>query len=159
MNFQCVQAIFTDATTFFSCFLRHMIFITSPLSLASLIFTSSLSSPLLFPSLLLLLSVFPLWSFLLCLVLVVFVSLFCVTASAPPALLLLLLPSLLVLLLLLVCCCVAAGRRRCWCCWWVLRVLERLSLVSGRFFCLFSPSFRPLLSSCQMHSARRAACT
>ena len=39
----------------------------------------------------------------------------------------------LLLLLLLCCCCFC---RRCSCCWWVLRVLERLFLVSGRFFFL-----------------------
>ena len=81
-------------------FLRHIIFITSPLSPPSLFFTSSLS-PLLFSlssSLRgLLLSL--LWSFvfsLFCVVVVCFSLLCAVTASAAAALLLLLLRSLLV---------------------------------------------------------------
>ena len=62
------------------------------------------------------------------------------------------------------CCCrVAAGRCRCscccsWCCWWVLRVRELLFLVFS-FFLLISLSFKPLLRGCQVHSARRVACT
>ena len=68
------------------------------------------------------------------------------------------------LLLLLLRCCWCFCRRSscccCWCCWWVLRVLERLFLGSIFLnFCLFSLSFRPLLSSCQVHFARRVACT
>ena len=54
------------------------------------------------------------------------------------------------------CCFVAAGRRRGSC-----------VFLSGCFsfhidflnFCIFSLSFRPLLNCCQVHSARRVACT
>ena len=136
--------------------LLHMIFITSPLSLSSLF---SLSSPLLSSS--------PIrglpgrFFFVLCYCRLF--SLFCVTASAAAAaLFLLLLPSPLVLLLLLVCCCcVAAGRRRCSCCWWVLRVLERLFLVSGRFFSLSAyflchPGHCGVVVRCTLRGALRA---
>ena len=147
---------------FFCVFEAHDVHHFSPFS-PSLFFTSCLSL-LLFSSLCgLPLSL--LWSSLLCLVLSSSFFLSFVLSQ----------------LLLLGCCCCfcrvaavaavlllgAAGRRRCscsccWCCWWVLRVLERLFLVSGRFFlcfCLFSLSCRPLLGSCQVHSARRVACT
>ena len=146
-----------------------MIFITSPFSLLSLLHLLSLSSPLIFSSPLRGLPLSLLWSFPLCLVLFSSFSL-CVVLSL-----------LLLLLLLLaasaIAACVAAvaavlllaeaGRRRCsccccGCCWWVLHDLERLLFVSWqifRHFCLFSPSLRPLLISCQGHSARRVACT
>ena len=120
-------------------FLRHMIFITSHLSLLSLLLLHLLSSLLSSSPL----RGLPLWSFPLCLVLLS--SLFSV-----------------------MCC-------HCFCCCFVAAasaVAARVAAVgaaggscvflSGCFsfrVSLFSLSFRPLLSSCQVHSAWRVACT
>ena len=112
-----------------------MIFITSFLSLTSLLFTSSLSPhlffSLLFTSPLRGLPLSQLWSFLR-LVLLSFFSMFCVTPAAAAAVAARVAAVAGVLLL---CCCWSPSLL-------VLLVgLERLFLVSGRFFflfCLFS---------------------
>ena len=145
----CQKALFPDATAFFFMFFGNIIFIISFPCLPSLIFTSS-PSPFLFSSLLFSsLRGLPLSLLCLCSVLLssflYFVlssfSLFCVVAGC--------------------CVAVAAGAG---CCVAVAvgagaAVVSRFGAVFFRSFCSFSLSLRPLLSSCQVHSARRVACT
>ena len=124
--------------------------LSSPLLSSPLLFSSLLFSSLLFSSLLLsspLLSVsfivsVVVVSSLSCVVVVLFYLFCAVTASVAAALLLL----------------VAVAARAA--------VGGSCVFLDGCFsflvdfsFCLFSLSFRPLLSSCQVHSARRVACT
>ena len=132
-------------------FLKHMIFITSLLSLPSLLSSPLLLSSLLFSSL---------WSSVVSVevvpslsgVVVVFFSLFCVTASAAPALLLLFLPSLVAVAARAA----AVGAAACGSC---VFLSGYSSFRVDLSFCSYSLSLRPLLSSCQVHSARRVACT
>ena len=125
----CKKHFFPDDTAFF-VFSIHVIFITSPrFSLSTLLFTSSppplhllfTSSP---PPLHLLSS--PLLS-------VVFRCLCCGRFFFVLCCCRLFFLCFASLLLLHCCCCFC---RRCSCCWWVLRVLERLFLVSVRFLFL-----------------------
>ena len=156
-----MKGIFPAATAFFCVFEEHDFHHT--FSLPSLLFTSSpLFSSLLFSSPLRGLPLSLLWSFLLCLVLLsFFFSVLCHCFC---------------------CCCVVAaasavaarvaavaGALLLCCCWsssLLVLLVWSCVFLSGCFsfrvgfsFCPFSLSFRPLLSSCQVHSAPRVACS